>query len=136
METKQRYRFKKQERLKSRKLIEQLFKEGKSFSSFPFRVIWLFTENRETPLQTGFTVSSRHFKRAVDRNRIKRLMRDAYRLQKNDLLRVLTQQPKQLAIFIIYNGNELPEYEMVFEKTGSLLKRLIKIAHENTPSNI
>lgn len=136
METKQRYTFKKVERLKSRKLIEQLFKEGKSFSAFPFRVIWLFTENRETPLQTGFTVSSRHFKRAVDRNRIKRLMREAYRLQKNDLLQVLIQQPKQLAVFIIYNGNELPEYEMVFEKTGSLLKRLIKIAHENTPPNI
>ena len=136
METKQRYTFKKDEKLKSRKTIEQLFKEGKSFSNFPFRVLWKFTESAISPLQTGFAVSSKHFKKAVDRNRIKRLMREAYRLQKNDLQNQLKQQQKQLAVFIIYVGNELPEYDFIFDKTIHLLNRLIKITNENTPANI
>ena len=136
MESKQRYTFRKDEKLKSRKTIEQLFKEGNSFSNFPFRVLWKFTEARTSPLQTGFAVSSKHFKKAVDRNRIKRLMREAYRLQKNDLQYQLKQQQKQLAVFIIYVGNELPQYELIFDKTTHVLNRLIKISNENTPANI
>ena len=135
MEPKQRYTFNKDEKLKSRKTIEQLFKEGKSFSNFPFRVLWKFTESAISPLQTGFAVSSKHFKKAVDRNRIKRLMREAYRLQKNDLQNQLKQQQKQLAVFIIYVGNELPEYDIIFEKTTKVLNRLIKISNEDIPAN-
>ena len=136
METKQRYTFKKEEKLKSRKTIEQLFRDGRSFSVFPFRVLWKFTGTSVAPLQNGFAVSSKHFKKAVDRNRIKRLMREAYRLQKNDLQNLLKQQQKQLAVFIIYGGNELPEYDLIFEKTLHVLNRLIKISDENTPANI
>lgn len=135
MEPTQRYTFKKDEKLKSRKTIEQLFKEGKSFSNFPFRVLWKFTETAKAPIQTGFAVSSKHFKKAVDRNRIKRLMREAYRLQKNELQTLLTQQQKQLAVFIIYVGNELPDYDFIFEKTGHVLTRLIKITYENLSAN-
>lgn len=136
MEPTQRYTFKKDEKLKSRKTIEQLFKEGKSFSNFPFRVLWKFTETAKAPIQTGFAVSSKHFKKAVDRNRIKRLMREAYRLQKNDLQEHLKERQKQLAVFIIYVGNELPEYDLIFEKTTHVLNRLIKISNENTATNI
>lgn len=147
METNQRYTFKKEEKLKSRKTIEQLFKEGKSFSNFPFRVLLKFTDSEKYPIQTGFAVSSKHFKKAVDRNRIKRLMREAFRLQKNELQTLLTQKPtgpchqgpaggqKNLAVFIIYIGNELPEYDFIFEKTDLVLKRLIKIANENLVAN-
>jgi ribonuclease P protein component len=136
LETKQRYTFKKEEKLKSRKTIEDLFKDGKSFSNFPFRVLWKFTSASTAPLQTGFAVSSKNFKRAVDRNRIKRLMREAYRLQKNILQEYLKQEQKQLAVFIIYVGNELPEYDLIFEKTTHVLNRLIKISNENTAANI
>jgi len=60
-------------------------------------------------------------------------MREAYRLQKNNLQSMLSQ--KQLAVFIIYVGNELPNYDSIYEKTGLVLKRLIKITHEDLPSN-
>jgi ribonuclease P protein component len=135
LEPKQRYTFKKNEKLKSRKTIEQLFKEGNAFSSFPLRVLWKFNEAANTPVQAGIAVGSKHFKKAVDRNRIKRLMREAYRLQKNELQALLTQQQKQLAVFIIYVGNEIPDYDSIFKKTGLVLKRLIKITHEDPAAN-
>ena len=135
METKQQYTFKKDEKLKSRKTIEELFKDGKSFSNFPFRILWKFTKTPKAPVQTGFAVSSKHFKKAVDRNRIKRLMREAYRHKKNELQTQLTQQQKQMAVFIIYVGNELPDYEFIFEKMDHVLTRLIKITNENLSAN-
>ena len=112
-----------------------MFKDGKSFSNFPFRVLWKFTEGANAPIQTGFAVSSKHFKKAVDRNRIKRLMREAYRLQKNEVHTLLAQQQKKLAVFIIYVGNELPDYDFIFEKKGHVLTRLIKITNENNSAN-
>ena len=68
VELKQRYTFSKDEKLKSRKAIEQLFATGRSFSNFPFKVVWKGTENTVTGSQAGFTVSSKQFKKAVDRN--------------------------------------------------------------------
>lgn len=139
MESKQRYTLNKSERLKSRKTIEQLFEQGKSFSNFPFRVLYLEVPvsspesgASKSDLQSAFSVSKKYFKKSVDRNRIRRLMREAYRLQKNELLEQLKKHQKQLVIFFIYTGNELPEYQFVFDKTGSALKRLIKTVHENS----
>jgi ribonuclease P protein component len=85
VETTQRYRFTKEDRLKSRKAIESLFAQGKSFSIFPFRVVWKHAGTAQPSLQAGFTAGSKHFKKAVERNRIRRLMREAYRLQKAEL---------------------------------------------------
>lgn len=86
-------------------------------------------------LQAGFSVSTRYFKKAVDRNRIKRLMREAYRLQKNTLYNAVVASAKKLNVFFIYTGNELPEYELIFEKMGASVKRLQKITNENTAAS-
>jgi ribonuclease P protein component len=147
LNTTPRYTLGKTERLKSRKLIDEVFKQGKAFSIFPFRVVYLLkdaslivnpTQNAKLEtvnLQTGFTVSTRYFKKAVDRNRIKRLMREGYRLQKNELQQQLAATNLQLSVFFIYTGNELPEYKVVHEKVGNVLKLIIKLCNEHPKAN-
>ncbi|MEO6456120.1 MAG: ribonuclease P protein component [Ginsengibacter sp.] len=125
----------KSERLKSRRLIEQLFTEGKSFSNYPFKVLYLVFESGPMSLQSGFAVSKKNFKKAVDRNRIKRLMREGYRLQKNSLTEKLDNQKKFMTVFFIYIGAALPTYEIVSEKIYTALTRLEKFADESAPSN-
>ena len=84
----------------------------------------------EAGLKAGFTASSKHFKKATDRNRIKRLIREAYRLQKNSLEETLSVKNKSIHLFFIYTGKEVPTYEFIFEKTGTVLKRIIKLIDE------
>jgi ribonuclease P protein component len=130
----------KNERLKSRKLIEQLFKTGKSFNTPPFRVYYQLTKNEKEKLpkgklQFGAGVSSRNFKKAVDRNRIKRLTREAYRLQNFLLKERINESEQSLSVFFIYTGRELPDFNLVKDKTVIALKKLIKIIDETAAAN-
>ena len=129
METQPRYFLKKEDRLKSRKIIDSLFNSGKQFSVFPFRVFWSEV-TKENFLQAAFGVSSRNFKKATDRNRIKRMTKEAYRLQKNPVFNQLQEKNKQLSLFILYTGNEIPHYSVLSEKMTSIMKKLIKIVDE------
>ena len=128
----------KKERLKSRKAIEQLFKQGKSIAVAPFKTLYIISpaaQSSTSTLQFGVGVSSRNFKRAVDRNRIKRLTREAYRLQKGELQDVLKSGNKAVNLFLIYNGRELPTYQLVVDKVAVILKRLLKQINENISPN-
>ena len=116
----------KEQRVKSRKIIEELFNGGKSFSSGSIRVHYLFTENGPA-LQFGAGASTRNFKKSVDRNKIKRRLREAWRLQKLPLTELLLQQNHKLAVFFIYSGKELPEYKVVFDSTTKAISKLEKI---------
>ena len=82
-------------------------------------------------LRSGFAVSNRNFKKATDRNRVKRLMREAYRLQKNILQSRLKEGNTSLSIFFVYTAKELPDFTDIKEKMSLILQRLIKIVNEN-----
>lgn len=112
----------KSERLKSRKSIEQLFDGGHRFSYTPFRVFYML--NGKPGLRFGAGVSSKNFKKAVDRNRIKRLTKEAYRLQKNGLQQQLKEKNAGLDLFVIYTGKELPEYKNVYKSITAILHKL------------
>ncbi len=120
------------ERLKSRKQIELLFSEGKKFSMTPFRVHYLFTGSSNPPLQFGVGVSNKNFKKAVDRNKIKRRVKEAYRLQKISLQQKLKEKKYQLSMFIIYTGKEIPEYREVVAQLNKILE---KLCHLINPDN-
>ena len=124
----------KNERLKSRKQIEQLFKEGKSFFILPYRIYYLLMPSSSI-LQFGVGVSGKNFKKAVDRNRIKRLIKEAYRLQKLSLQKKLKEKDLQLNVFFIYTTKELPGFNFVKEKLAVALKKLETIIDENIPSH-
>lgn len=104
--------------------MELLFSKGKKFSITPFRVYYLFNESASPLLQVGVGVSNKNFKKAVDRNRIKRLVREAYRLQKITLYQQLKKRKGQLNIFIIYTAKEMPEYREVFVNMNKILDKL------------
>lgn len=121
------YTLGKNERLKRRKIIEQLFSEGKAINVPPLRAVFKLYDNKlDSSLQAGFTASSRTFKRAIHRNRIRRLLREAWRLQKNSLQEKLAGEQKQLAVFIVFTGKELPKFTTVKEQTAVLLNKLAK----------
>ena len=87
--------------------------------------------NNRSHLQSAFSVSSKKFKKSVDRNRIKRLMREAYRLQKFPLQGQLEKKRIYLAVFIIYTGHELPAYDFISAKMASAFLRLQEIIPES-----
>lgn len=121
--------FGKKEKLVSKKTIDALFSGGnsRSMSAYPLRVVFMRKERCETeePAQVMVSVSKRHFKRAVKRNRVKRQIREAYRLNKH-LLHEALEQKKDTAVAMafIWQSDELAETALITEKMQSLLGRM------------
>jgi len=86
-------------------------------------------------LQFGVGVSTKNFKKAVDRNRVKRLIREAYRLQKNELKNKLKLKKMHMNLFFIFTGKELPSYDLVYEKLTIALQKLLTIIDESTEAD-
>ena len=120
------YTFTKEERLCNKKLIDELFHNGSSFLCYPFKASWLVvSQPQQYPAQIVFSVSKKRFKRAVDRNLIKRRMREAYRLNKQlQLYNSLIGADKQIVLSVGYIGKEIAAYEFIEKKMLKLLTQL------------
>jgi len=120
------YTFKKEERLCNKKLIDKLFHNGSSFLCYPFKASWLLVdETAEIPVQVLFSVSKKRYKRAVDRNLIKRRAREAYRLNKQQYLYdMLNQAGKKIIFSLGYIGKQIEPYPLMEKKMLKLLKQL------------
>jgi len=120
------YTFTKAERLKSRKRISRIFQHRQSVGAYPLRVFWAETENQTTsPASMAFSVSKKNFKRAVKRNRFKRLMREAHRLNKHELYQALEKQTKTLDLMLVYVGKEEHNFATIEKKYARLIQKLL-----------
>ena len=112
------------ERLKSQKIIEKLFLQGKSVTVYPLKLLYLETAHWDgAKIKMGVSVSKRYFKKAVDRNRIKRLIREAFRLNKEEYFNNI---PTSYALMILYIGKDTADFDLINSKTKLLLSAFLE----------
>ena len=129
MEPKGLQTFKKAERITSKLLIDRLFNgEGSSMVVFPFRVVYIKVPKVEVPVSILVSVPKKRLHKAVDRNRMKRLTREAYRRQKQILWNALEQLDSSVAIAFVYLAPNLCTYEMVCKSMNKILTRIANVA--------
>lgn len=123
------YTYPKNEKLKSKKTIELLFSQGQSVSKYPLRLVYVEnTFEKEENIKFGVSVSKKYFKNAVDRNYLKRVLRECYRLNKN-LIQENVQKP--MAMMFFYQSKEVLSYQEINEKTIQLFEKFIEKIKES-----
>ena len=122
------YTFQRGERLKSRKVIGALFKEGKSFGQYPLRVVYMPMKERRSEFPAQFTVSvpKKKFPKTVARNRIRRQIREAWRLNKHRLYRAMEGEKQQYALLLIYVAKDALPYPEIEHAMRQVIRRLGK----------
>jgi len=128
------FTFTKAERLCSRKAIERLFSEGQSFAKYPIRLVWMplsTAAEAEFSVQVALSVPRKKFKKAVHRNRIRRLMREAYRTNKHRLYRELaTGEGEHYAFMLIYTAMEELPLKQIEEAIQGIIRRFLYLRRE------
>jgi len=125
------FRLRQSERLKKRKAIQLLFGRGNSVFAYPVRLQWLLLDRDGlSSARAGFSVPRKKFKRAVDRNRIKRRMREAYRLRKEIILSLDIPEEKQLAMMLVYTHDEILPFDTIQKGMNKCLKKLTDAYNE------
>jgi ribonuclease P protein component len=118
-----KYTYPKHEKLKSKTTIDLLFSEGKSVSKYPLRLVYVpISGEMETEIKMGVSVSKKYFKKAVDRNYFKRVLRETYRLNKSILLSNLD---KPYAFMLLYQTKDKLPYQEIHKKTIELFEKCI-----------
>lgn len=129
--------FKKEERLKSRKVIQALFnRQGASFGQYPLRLVWMPIEIRrsEYPVQFALSVPKKNFKKAATRNTLRRRMREAYRLNKPQIYSELGDCEQQYAFMVLYTSREMLPYQEIEKAMQQTIRRFIKKVKQGRPS--
>jgi ribonuclease P protein component len=118
--------FPKEERLHGRTTVAEVFTKGKRFQLDPYRIVWRTRAQDDLPsIRFGISVSKKISKKAVDRNRIKRCNREAFRAVKQSFIEELLAQNKQIDLFLVYSGSIETNTEVLKEKIILILNRLI-----------
>lgn len=126
--------FGKNERLKSKIAIAKLYKEGEHINQYPIKIVWKVEKAQDSndfPAKVVLSVSKKKFKKAVDRNRVKRLLKETYRVNKNELVSALKDSNLELHFFLVYLDKNLPEYHALENKIKTALQRLINEINES-----
>ncbi len=123
------------ERLCSQAAIGKLVKEGKAINHYPFRLVFLQVPQRDeipsSPVQLAISVPKRSFKRAVKRNLLKRRIREAYRINKHLLYRLVETKNISVNLLLVYVSTEIISYSEIERKLVALLQRLAKRLEES-----
>lgn len=120
----QRLTFRKNEKLCSRKIIQELALNGKNIHAHPLRLLWIPSQfNSGITVQAAFSVPKKNFKSAVERNGIKRRMREAYRKNKSTLYSLISKNNIQYALLFVFIGKEIVSYSETEEKIKIILNR-------------
>ena len=124
----QQFTFSKKEKLTGETVVNELFLKGASFIAYPVRVVWSVSKTEDGPsIKVLMSVPKKKLKHAVDRNRVKRLLREAYRLQKKDLTVLVEEQGLQVRMALVWIPNEVLEYAKVERKVLDALFRMQKL---------
>lgn len=130
-DTNHRFKFKKEYRLKSRKTIEELFSQNRILKLFPLKLVYIIQPSPTFNAQVAFVASRKNFKHAVDRNRIKRMMREAYRLNASLLLDPFKERSIKVSFMIIYQADtETPFNELELRMKQLLMRMTEKLGKE------
>jgi ribonuclease P protein component len=124
------YSFSKREKLCSQKTIDRLFKEGSSVKSYPLRAVFLEVDKAEAPVQVLISVPKKRVRKAHDRNRVKRLIREAYRLNKGQLTDKVVEEGKQLALAFIYLSDRVVEFHEIRQSMTVMLSEMMPESSE------
>lgn len=118
--------FRKDEKLCSQKLMGDLFLSGNSLLFYPLKIVWKIQEElpSDSPAQAGFSVPKRMFKHAVDRNRLKRMIREAYRLNKSSIYESVSQSGSRLALMFVYIAKEKLPYSKIEPAVSRALRKI------------
>ena len=119
--------FPKSEHLCLKSTFDQLFESGNSFYCHSLKIVWFAKQEEKSSFQIAFTVSKRHFKKAVDRNFLKRRMREAFRLNNQTFKQQLTELNLAVSFIFIYTRKERKEYHEIEE---NVIHSLLKLEHE------